>query len=108
VSMDFLKIIMEESQTIFTASNGAEAVSMCNDNSDLDLILMDMKMPIMDGFEATEEIRLFNKDVVIIAQTAYGLTGDRKKAIDSGCNNYVSKPIVKNVLFSKIRECFTN
>ncbi len=108
VSMSFLEIIMEESHTLFIASDGAEAVKICKDNPDIDLILMDIKMPIMDGYEATEDIRLFNKDVVIIAQTAYGLTGDRKKAIDSGCNDYVSKPIVKNVLFSKIRECFTN
>jgi len=108
VSMDFLKIIMDESHTLFAASNGAEAVNMCKDNSDLDLILMDIKMPIMDGFEATKEIRLFNKDVIIIAQTAYGLTGDRTKAIEAGCNDYISKPIVKNVLFSKIREYFTN
>jgi len=108
VSMDFLKIIMAESHTIFTASNGAEAVKICKDNSDLDLILMDIKMPIINGFEATKEIRLFNKDVIIIAQTAYGLTGDRTKAIEAECNDYVSKPIVKNVLFSKISECFTN
>jgi len=53
-------------------------------------------------------MRLFNKDVIIIAQTAYGLTGDRTKAIEAGCNDYISKPIVKNVLFSKIREYFTN
>jgi PAS domain S-box-containing protein len=108
VSMDLLKIIMEESHTLYTASNGAEAVKICKDNSDIDLILMDVRMPIMDGFEATKEIRLFNKDVVIIAQTAYGLAGDRKIAIEAGCNNYVSKPIVKNILFSKIRECFIN
>jgi len=66
-----------------------------------------MKIPCIDGFEVTKEIRLFNKDVVIIAQTAYGLTGDRKKAIEAGCNDYVSKPIIKNVLFSKIDEYFT-
>jgi len=108
VSMNFLEIIMAESHTIYTASNGAEAVKLCKDNPDIDLILMDIKMPIMDGFGATKEIRLFNKDVVIIAQTAYGLTGDRKKAIESGCNNYVSKPIVKKILLFKISEQFAN
>ena len=108
VSMEFLKIIMKESKEIMAANNGAEAVEMCKKNTDIDLILMDIKMPVMDGFEATREIRLFNKDIVIIAQTAYGLSGDRIKAIESGCNNYVSKPIVKNVLYCKISEQFAN
>jgi signal transduction histidine kinase len=108
VSMDFLKIIMAESHTIYEASNGAEAIKICKDNPDIDLILMDIKMPIMNGFEATQKIRKFNKDIVIIAQTAYGLTGDRVKALEVGCNDYVSKPIVKNVLLSKVREHFIN
>jgi len=107
VSMDFLKIILAESHTLYTANNGAESIKICKDNPDIDLVLMDMKMPVMDGFEATKKIRLSNKDVIIIAQTAYGLSGDREKAIESGCNDYVSKPIVKNVLFSKIDEYFT-
>ena len=47
-------------------------------------------MPDMNGYEATKQIRLFNKEVVIIAQTAYGLTGDREKAIEAGCNDYIS------------------
>ena len=50
-------------------------------------------MPGMNGYEATRQIREFNKEVVIIAQTAYALSGDREKAIEAGCNNYIPKPI---------------
>jgi CheY-like chemotaxis protein len=68
------------------------------ENHDIDLILMDIQMSELDGYEATEQIRLFNKDVVIIAQTAYALEGDEEKAIAAGCNDYLSKPIKTNHL----------
>ena len=71
-----------------------------------DLVLMDIRMPKMDGLEATRQIRLFNKDVIIIAQTAYALNSDRQMAIDSGCNDYISKPIDKDELQGLIRKYF--
>ena len=63
-------------------------------------------MPDLNGYEATRQIRQFNKDVVIIAQTAYGLTGDREKSLDAGCNDYITKPINKNELDSLIQKYF--
>lgn len=106
-SMDFLKILMEDvSPNILEAINGVEAIEISNKNPDIELILMDMKMPIMDGYKATKEIRSKNKDVIIIAQTAYGLAGDRKKAIEAGCNDYISKPIIKNDLLSMFQKYF--
>jgi CheY-like chemotaxis protein len=67
---------------------------------------MDIQMPVMNGHEATRQIRQFNKDVVIIAQTAFGLSGDREKAIEAGCNDYISKPINKDELLSLIKKYF--
>jgi len=64
---------------------------------------MDIRMPEMDGFEATQQIRKFNKDVIIIAQTAYGFSSDRDKAIEAGCNDYISKPIDKTLLHELIK-----
>lgn len=81
------------SRKILTARTGADAIKSCRDNPDIDLILMDIQMPVLDGYEATKQIRQFNKDVVIIAQTAYGLSGDREKALEAGCNDYISKPV---------------
>ncbi|MDY0104377.1 MAG: response regulator [Lentimicrobium sp.] len=89
---------------ILQAKSGLEAIELCRNNLDLDLILMDIKMPVMDGYEATRQIRQFNKDVIIIAQTAYGLTGDRENAIIAGCNAYIPKPIIKDELLSLIQQ----
>jgi hypothetical protein len=88
---------------IVKARTGFEAVETFRNNPDTDLILMDIRMPEMDGYEATRQIRGFNKEVVIIAQTAYGLSGDREKAIKSGCNDYIAKPIYKADLLAMVK-----
>jgi len=88
------------------ARTGVEAIEVCRNNPDIDLVLMDILMPEMNGYEATRQIRQFNKDLVIIAQTAYALLGDREKAIESGCNDYVSKPILKEELQTLIKKYF--
>jgi len=91
------------SKEILKARTGVEAVEACRNNLDIDLVLMDIRMLEMGGYEATRQIREFNKEVVIIAQTAYGLTGDREKAIEAGCNDYVSKPLHIGELIRLIR-----
>ena len=91
---------------ILKARNGFDAVEICRNNPDTDLILMDIQMPVMNGYDATRQIRQFNKDVVIIAQTAFGLSNDREKAIEAGCNDYLSKPINKAELLSLIQKYF--
>jgi PAS domain S-box-containing protein len=83
---------------ILYAKNGFEAVAACKNNSDIDLILMDIKMPEMDGFEATHQIRQFNKEVIIIVQTAYTGSGEKEKATVAGCSDFISKPINKTLL----------
>ena len=87
---------------IICARTGTEAVAACHNNSDIDLVLMDIRMPEMDGYEATRQIRKFNKDVIIIAQTAYAFESDREKAIAAGCDDYISKPISADELKQKI------
>jgi two-component system sensor histidine kinase/response regulator len=94
------------SNKILEAVTGKEAVEMCQNNPDIDLILMDIKMPVLNGYEATRQIRTFNKDVIIIAQTAYGLDGEREKAKDAGCTDYILKPINKDQLIQIIRKYF--
>ncbi len=83
---------------------GSSAVELCQEHPDIDIVLMDIKMPEMDGYEATRRIRQFNQDVLIIAQTAYGLEGDREKAIRAGCNYYFSKPINLSKLTNLIKK----
>lgn len=91
---------------VLKARTGAEAVELCRANPDIDLILMDIRMPEMGGYQATKQIRAFNREVIIIAQTAYGLTGDREQAIASGCSDYIAKPIKKVELEAMIQKCF--
>jgi signal transduction histidine kinase/CheY-like chemotaxis protein len=92
------------SSELFYVRSGFEAVQLCRENAAIDVILMDIQMPGMNGYEATQQIRQFNTDVVIIAQTAFGLAGDREKAIAAGCNDYLTKPINSNELMAVIRK----
>ena len=78
---------------ILVAENGVKAVDICKDNPDIDMVIMDIQMPEIDGYEATRLIREFNKEVVIIAHTAYALSGDRDTALKAGCNDYIAKPV---------------
>jgi hypothetical protein len=94
------------SDVILKARTGYESVEICRDNPDLDLILMDIQIPDMNGYEATRQIRQFNKEVVIIAQTALAMSGDRERAIESGCNDYISKPINKTEVIALIQKYF--
>lgn len=88
------------------AKNGLEAVQICESRSDIDLIFMDIKMPIMNGYEATERINALNKNIPIIAQSAYSTKADREKSIAHGCLDMITKPIVKEELFAILKKYF--
>ncbi len=99
-----LLLMLQKTGCKFTRlTNGNEAVQYCQNNNDIDLILMDIKMPQMDGYEATRQIRQFNKDVIIIAQTSHAFMEDIDQAMLAGCNQHLSKPIMKKELFTMIR-----
>ncbi|KAI0452634.1 hypothetical protein F5B21DRAFT_482370 [Xylaria acuta] len=88
---------------IDVVGNGAEAVSMFNGSPDIyDLILMDISMPVMDGFEATAKLRESGVKLPIIAMTAYALTGDMEKALEKGMDDYIAKPMNKDVFLQKL------
>ncbi len=71
-------------------------------NPDIDVILMDIQIPIMDGYAAMKKIREFRENIIIIAQTAYGLLGDKEKILNSGFNDYIIKPILTKNLIEKL------
>ncbi|HEY5591690.1 MAG TPA: response regulator [Paludibacter sp.] len=93
---------------IIKVKTGIDAVEVCCNNADIDVILMDIKMPEMDGYEAIRQIRLFDPNVIIIVQTAFGLTGDREKAFSTGCDEYITKPISQSLLISILEKHFKN
>ncbi len=94
------------SREVLIARRGTDAVELCRNNPDIDLILMDVKMPEMDGYEVTRQIRSFNKNVCIIAQTAFGLAEEREEAIKAGCNDFISKPMDMGQLKDLISKYF--
>jgi CheY-like chemotaxis protein len=84
--------------TVISAENGQEALDICNANTNFDLVLMDLKMPVMDGYHAMKEIKKMKPEIKIIAETAYALAGDEKKILAAGFDDYLPKPITKESL----------
>ena len=84
--------------TILHAKNGHEAVNYCENDATIDYVLMDIKMPIMNGLEATRKIKLINPKLPVVAQTAYSTQEDIDRALSAGCDEVITKPINSNTL----------
>jgi CheY-like chemotaxis protein len=105
----FIEAILEDTRAkLIWARNGAEAVEFFNKYNDIDLILMDIKMPEMDGLTATKKIRQICSTVPIIAQTAYAMSEDKNKCLNAGCDDYLTKPINHKLLLSTIDKFLSN
>ena len=91
---DFLRIFLTRMNLrVLRAKDGLETVYLCETDSSINLVFMDIKMPKINGFEATKKIKKIRPELPIIAQTAYAMVSDREEAIKSGCDDYLSKPI---------------
>lgn len=101
-------VLLKLGHEVLHARNGSEAIEFCKSNEDLDLILMDIKMPEIDGLEATMEIRKFNNKIFIIAQSAYIFEDDFINSKKVGCNEFLTKPIDKNELVDVINKFIEN
>jgi CheY-like chemotaxis protein len=107
VNFRFLEKILQDTGAIIKrVFNGQEAVDYCRDNDNVDLVLMDIQMPGMDGYEASTLIKKMREDLPIIAQTAHAIEGGREKGIESGCDEYIVKPININKLYATIDKYF--
>ena len=102
----FQKIIQARNHEVIRAVNGQEAVAICNNNPNIDLVLMDIKMPVMNGFEALEEIKAIRPTLIVIAQTAYSSSEEKEKIFKAGFYGYITKPINREKLFEIIDEVF--
>lgn len=106
-NFQYLRLLLTHAgANVLHAKNGQEAVDMCQKNDHIDMVLMDMKMPKMDGYEATKSIKGFAPHIPIIAQTAYALVHDSKLALEAGCDDYISKPISRVLIMEKIAKFF--
>jgi len=101
------KILERTGAILLNAVDGQEAIDIASDNVDLDLILMDLQIPVIDGYASADKIRGLGRKIIIIAQTAYGLTGDREKIINSGFDDYIIKPIYAEQLIDKLNSFFS-
>lgn len=109
ISFKYLhKILSKTGLIIIRAISGYDAVNICDKHNEINLVLMDIQLPGINGYEATKKIREFKPDLPILAQTAHALPEDKQKSIDAGCNDYISKPIKRQILFSKINHILTD
>lgn len=98
----YLELVLAKTNaTVLWAEDGVQAVEICKQQQP-DLILMDIKMPNMDGLEATREIKKLYPEIPIIAQTAYAMENDEYMSLEAGCNSYLAKPIKANKLLDTL------
>ena len=96
------EVLKNTGAIIIHVKNGLEAVKQCRENPKIGLVLMDIKMPVMNGFDATVEIKKTRPDILILAQTAYAMIEDEEKAFKAGCDDFITKPLTKKAVLSKI------
>jgi CheY-like chemotaxis protein len=96
------KILEKTGASLLIACDGKEAIEAAKTNPDIDIILLDIQLPVIDGYGVVKIIREFRSDVIIIAQTAYSLLGDRERIIASGFDDYIVKPIFPQQLIEKL------
>ena len=102
-NIQYFKEIFEfEKINCIFSETGLNAINILNDNPDIDIILVDIKLPDINGLELTKSIKKQMKNIPIIAQTAYAMPGDKEKCINAGCDDYIEKPIDRVVLIQKI------
>ncbi|MEI7662876.1 MAG: response regulator [Bacteroidota bacterium] len=99
-------IVCDYTTAVYHAKNGQEAVAVCRKHPEISMVLMDLKMPVMSGFDATQEIRRFNCDMVIIAQSAFSDSQVRNDAMKAGCNNFITKPVDEVLLLAMMADYF--
>ncbi len=94
--------LQETNAQLLHAKNGKQAVELCKLNKNIDLILMDIQLPELDGYMATQQIKQFRKELPVIAQTAYALSDEREKCLKAGCVDYLAKPYIASKLLAMI------
>lgn len=100
----FLEVLLRKTKaTLVWAKNGKEAVKEVLSERAIDLVLMDLRMPIMNGYNATRQIKLLKPKLPVIAVTAYAIDGDMEKAFDFGCDDYITKPVLSEELYQKVK-----
>ena len=93
---------------IIYAENGIRAFAECLKNPDISVVLMDVKMPVVNGLESTRLIKKYKPQIKVIAQTAFAMPDDKTKCLNAGCDDYLSKPVIPEELFTKLINIYTS
>jgi CheY-like chemotaxis protein len=96
----FEKALKKTRANLFFVENGFEAVQMVEDNSEIDAVIMDIRLPVMNGFEATIKIKKLIPEMPVIIQTAYAMQSTREEALECGCDDFITKPIKVETLLA--------
>jgi len=108
ISLEFLKELFEPYKArIIEVFNGESAVEQCKNNPEINLVLMDVQLPIMNGKEAMKEIKRIRPGLPVVAQTAFAMSGDREKYLREGFDSYISKPINVQEILDIVRKYFS-
>ncbi|MCX6277325.1 MAG: PAS domain S-box protein [Bacteroidetes bacterium] len=89
---------------VIVVENGQQAIDACRQNHTISLVMMDLKMPVINGFEATKQIKSFRPELPVIALTAFALSGDENRALENGCDDYISKPFEQEAMLNKLKK----
>jgi CheY-like chemotaxis protein len=103
LNIDLLTQLLEEEYNLLVAKDGAQGVALTQQNNP-DLVLMDISLPVMDGYEATREIRKTFQSLPIIGLSAHAMQADIDRAREAGCTDYMTKPLDENVLLQKLNQ----
>jgi two-component system, cell cycle response regulator DivK len=103
LNIDLLTQLLEDDYNLLFARDGAQGVALATDNNP-DLILMDISLPVMDGYEAAGKIRESLPATPIIGLSAHAMAGDEQRAIEAGCNGYLTKPVNDELLFDMLKK----
>ena len=101
-------ILQKTNVNIIHVQNGRDAIKLCKENKEINLVLLDFKMPKVNGLDATREIRKFDKKIPVIAFTAYAMPADQQNARKAGCSDFIAKPIKKDKLLEKLNHYLNN
>jgi CheY-like chemotaxis protein len=96
----FEKALKKTKANLFFVKNGVEAVEMVKDNTEIDAVIMDIRLPLMDGLEATAKIKELIPEMPVIIQSAYAMQSTREEALESGCDDFITKPIKVETLLA--------
>jgi len=105
VTYEYFNIVLRKTGVqLLHATNGEQAVKLCREDKNIDLVLMDIQLPVLDGYTATRQIKSLERDIPVVAQTAYAMEDDEKKCKQAGCDDYLAKPIKKDDLLKMLNK----